>query len=160
MAQFSSLIPFGRSGLSRRGEFNPFGSFRDEMDRLFEDFGTTWPSDGRQGFMLPKTDVAESESGLELITDLPGFDDKDITLDIQDGVLTVKAERKDVREEKDPKKHYHLVERREGSYLRRFTLPFEADAAKAKAHLEKGVLTVTVPRLATAERKPTRIPLA
>jgi HSP20 family protein len=157
MADIRSLIPFGRTGLARRGEYDPFGTFREEMDRLFEDFGTAWPAASRQGFMLPKTDVAETEAGLELTADLPGFDEKDVSLDIHDGILTVKAEHKDEHEEKDDKKHYHLVERRQGSFLRRFALPFEADAAKAQAHLDKGVLKVSVPRIAAAEKQPTQI---
>jgi HSP20 family protein len=157
MTDIRSLIPFGRSSLARRGDFDPFGTFREEMDRFFEDFGRDWPAAARQGFMLPKTDVAETEAGLELTADLPGFDEKDVSLDIHEGILTVKAEHKDEREEKDESKHYHLVERRSGSYLRRFALPFEADTAKAAAQLDKGVLKVTVPRMATPEKKPAQI---
>jgi len=74
-------------------------------------------------------------------------------------VLTIKAEHKEEREEKDEKKHYHLVERTQGTFLRRFSLPFEADADKAAAHLEKGLLKVTVPRLATEQKKPKSIPV-
>lgn len=160
MADFRSLMPFGR-GLTARGAFEPFAGFRDEMDRLLGGFDTGWPAvtAGQQGFMLPKVDIAETDAGLELTADLPGYDEKDVSLDIHDGVLTVKAEHTEKREEKDEKKHYHLVERRQGSYLRRFTLPFEADAAKASAHLDKGVLKVTVPRLVTSQKKPTQIPV-
>ena len=162
MADFRSLIPFGRSGLTRGG-YDPFAGFREEMDRMLQDFGSnlpeTAPFGGKQGFMLPKVDVAETEEGIELTADLPGFDEKDVSLDIHEGVLTIKAEHKDEREEKDEKKQYHLIERRQGSFLRRFALPFEADAVKAEAHLEKGVLKVSVPRLASPEKKPRQIPV-
>ena len=159
MADYRSLIPFGRSAMSRGG-IDPFAGFRQDMDRLFEDFGRNLPAaGGKSGFLIPKVDVAETDAGLELTAELPGFDEKDVSLDIQDGVLTIKAEHKEEREEKDEKKHYHLVERSQGSFLRRLALPFEADASKAAAHLEKGLLKVTVPRLATTEKKPTQIPV-
>lgn len=165
MADFRSIVPFGRTSLSRGG-FDPFAGFRQEMDRLLEDFGRSWPgASGREGrgegggFMLPKVDVAETEQGLELTAELPGFDEKDVTLDIQEGVLTIKAEHQEEREEKDEKKHYHLVERSQGSFMRRFSLPFEADADKATADMSRGVLKVTVPRLATPEKQPKKIPV-
>ena len=161
MADFRSIIPFGRSGLVR-GRQDPFLGFRDEMDRLLEDFGGGLPSaftSEKGGFLLPKVDVAETESGLEMTAGLPGFDEKDVSLDIHDGVLTIKAEHKDEREEKDEDKHYHLVERSTGTFLRRFALPFEVDADKAQAHLEKGLLKVSVPRLVAEEKKPKSIPI-
>lgn len=161
MADFRSLIPFGRTGLARGG-YDPFVGFRQEMDRLLEDFGSTLPAaftSGKGGFLLPKVDVAETDAGLELTAELPGFDEKDVSLDINEGVLTIKAEHKEEREEKDEKKHYHLVERSQGTFLRRLSLPFEADAGKATAHIDKGLLKVSVPRLATAEKKPTSIPV-
>ena len=161
MTDFRSLIPFGR-GSMLRGGFDPFTDFRKEMDRLVDDFGRGWPSlsaaDAR-GFLLPKVDVAETDAGLELTAELPGFDDKDVSLDIHEGILTIKAEHKEEHEEKDEKKHYHLVERSQGSFLRRFNLPFEPDADKASAHLDKGLLKVVVPRIATEAKKPRQIPV-
>lgn len=161
MTDYRSLIPFGRSALFRGG-LDPFGDFRKEMDRLVEDFGRGWPNvagGDSKGFLIPKVDIAETDAGLELTAELPGFDEKDVSLDIHEGMLTIKAEHKDEREEKDDKKRYHLVERSQGSFLRRFALPFEADADKANAHLEKGVLKVVVPRLATEAKKPRQIPV-
>ncbi len=162
MTEFGSLAPFGR-GFFGRGAQDPFGNFRKEMDRLIEDFGSGLPAAfaGSKGaFILPKVDVAETEAGLELTAELPGFDEKDVSLDIHDGILTIKAEHKEEREEKDEKKHYHLVERSTGTFLRRFALPFEADADEASAHLEKGLLRVTVPRQAPAEKKARSIPVS
>jgi HSP20 family protein len=133
------------------------------MNRLFEGFGQRLPApfeSGKQGFIVPKVDVAETDAGLELTADLPGFDEKDVSLDIHDGVLTIKAEHKGEREEKDEKKNYHLVECTTGSFLRRFALPFEADADKASAHIDKGLLKVSVPRAAALEKKPKEIPVS
>lgn len=161
MADFRSLVPFGRTSLARGGQ-DPFASLQDEMNRLFEYFGQALPAPfarGKEGFIMPKVDVAETDAGLELTAELPGFEEKDVSLDIHEGVLTIKAEHKGEREEKDDKKKYHLVERTTGSFLRRLALPFEADAEKASAHLDKGLLKVTVPRLATPATKPTSIPI-
>ena len=161
MADFRSIIPFGRTGLARGGH-DPFSGFRQEMDRLLEDFGRGLPAaftNEKGGFLVPKVDVAETEAGLELTAELPGFDEKDVALDIHDGVLTIKAEHKDEREEKDEDKHFHLVERSKGTFLRRFALPFEADADKAEAHIDKGLLKVSVPRLGAEEKKPKSIPI-
>jgi len=141
MADFRSLIPFGRGSLLR-SNYDPFTGFRQELDRLFEDFGRELPIGvaGAKGFLTPKVDVAETETGLELTAELPGFDEKDVSLDIHDGVLTIKAEHKAEREDKDEKKHYHVIERSRGTFLRRLALPFEADAAQTSAHMEKGLL--------------------
>lgn len=161
MTDFRSLIPFGRSSIFRSG-FDPFADLRKEMDRLTDDFGRGWLPSGNgndRGFILPKVDIAETDKGLELTAELPGFDEKDVSIDVQDNILTIKAEHKEEREEKDEKKHYHLVERSQGSFLRRIALPFEADADKASAHLEKGLLKVAVPRLATEAGKPRQIPI-
>jgi HSP20 family protein len=162
MAEFRSLIPLGRSALSR-GAYDPFFNLQEEMNRLFEGFGQRLPApfeSGKQGFIVPKVDVAETDAGLELTAELPGFDEKDVSLDIHDGVLTIKAEHKGEREEKDEKKNYHLVECTTGSFLRRFALPFEADADKASAHIDKGLLKVSVPRAAALEKKPKEIPVS
>lgn len=164
MADFRSLMPWGRTSMQRVG-FDPLSGFRQEMDRLLEDFGRSWPAGGTRegggtsGFLVPKVDVAETEQGLELTAELPGFDEQDVSIDVQDNVLTIKAEHKEERETQDEKRQYHLVERSQGSFLRRFSLPFEADADQAHAQLEKGLLRVTVPRMVTPEKQAKKIPL-
>lgn len=154
-----SLMPFGRpTGLGRSGEDDPFSLMRREMDRLLESFSRDWPMPAvAGGFLSPKVDVAETEKGLEISAELPGIDQKDIALDLADGVLTIKAEHKEQKEEKDEKKHYHLVERSHGSYMRRFAIPFEPDAEKVSASFEKGVLHITVPRSKAAEKQVKKI---
>lgn len=156
-----SLKPFGRSlGPARSGgEDDPFAMMRREMDRLFESFSRDWTVPAAMGgaFLSPKVDVAETDKGLEISAELPGIDQKDIALDLADGVLTIKAEHKEEKEQKDEKKHYHLVERSHGSYMRRFAIPFEPEADKVQASFEKGVLHVTVPRSKAAEKQVKKI---
>lgn len=167
--EFKSPIQRRKSGeVSRPAD--PFTGFRQEMDRLFEDFTRGWglpgfaaSSGSASGLMSPNVNVAESDAGLEITADLPGVEQDDIDLDLADGVLTLKAEHKTEKEEKDEKdekKHYHLIERSYGTYMRRFALPFEADEDKIEAKFEKGVLTVTIPRSKEAEKAVKKISVA
>ena len=155
-----SMMPFGRSTSPARGggEEDPFAMMRREMDRLFDSFSRGWGMPvAAGGFASPKVDVAETEKGLEVSAELPGIDQKDIQLDLAEGILTIKAEHEEKKEEKDEKKHYHLVERSHGSYLRRLAIPFEPDADKVQASFEKGVLKVMVPRSKAAEKNVKKI---
>ncbi len=145
---------------------DPFAAVEDEMNRLVERFGHSLPAPfahGKEGFLMPKVDVAENEAGLEITAELPGFDEKDVSIDMADNILTIRAEHssehKAEDKSKDKKTHYHVVERVSGAFLRRFALPFEADAGKASARMEKGLLKVSIPRLAEARTKPTSIPI-
>ncbi len=161
---FKSLMPFSRGGsLSRTDNGDPFTSLRREMDRMFDDFSRGFPlatGSAGGGFLTPKVNVAETDKGLELTAELPGIDSKDIDLDLADGVLTLKAEHSEGREEKDEKKQYHLVERSTGAYLRRFALPLAADEDKVEASFDKGVLKVFVPRATEAEKPHRRIAMS
>jgi HSP20 family protein len=155
-----SLIPFSRRSALSGAEGDPFASMRREMERVFDSFSRDWnlpevfaPS----GFQSPKVDLAETGAGLELTAELPGIDPKDIQLDLSEGVLTLRAEHKTQKEEKDEKKQYHLIERARGSYLRRFALPFDVDEDKVEAHFDKGILKVSVPRSAQPEKAARKI---
>jgi HSP20 family protein len=161
---FGSLTPFTRRSRAPRGagEDNPFLSLRQEMDRMFDDFARGWPlAEGMtsNGVLSPKVDVSETEEGLEITAELPGVEEKDIDLDLADDVLTLKAEHAIEREdeEKEKGRRYHVVERAQGAFMRQFALPFEVDADKVKAKFKNGVLTVSVPRAASAEKPVRRI---
>lgn len=161
---FRTLIPFGRSPASARpaNEFEPFVGLRREIDRVFHDFMGDWTAPsmfGGKAFLSPKVDVAETEKGMEITAELPGVDLKNIALDYADGVVTLKAERKqeEEKEEGEEKKRYHLVERSYGAYLRRFVVPFEPEADKIEAAFDKGVLKVSIPRSPEAAKQTMKI---
>jgi HSP20 family protein len=135
---------------------DPFTSLRRGMDRLFDQVVGGWgnlpgPFTG-PGVLSPRVDVAETKDGLEVTAELPGIEPKDVSVELEDGVLTLRAERRAERKEEDKDRRWHLAERQSGTYLRRFALPFDAEADKVEARFDKGVLHVTIPR--PSEPKP------
>jgi HSP20 family protein len=149
--------------------WHPFESLHREIDRLFDDFGTgfRWPF-GRSLFpmapsfrsqvkwsTMPAVDVVESEKAYEITAELPGMDEKNIEVKVADGVLTMKGERQEEKEEK--KKDYYLQERSFGSFQRSFELPESVDADKIEASFKKGVLTVKLPKQPEAQKPAKKI---
>jgi HSP20 family protein len=133
--------------LPSREIWEPFGSLRRDMERVFEDFSRDfgWGPPATTGIaMAPRVDVSETDTELKIEAELPGIDEKDVEVVLSDGRLTIKGEKKQEKEEK--KKDYHLLERSYGSFARSIALPFEADPDQVKASFAKGVLTVTVPK--------------
>lgn len=139
--------------------WHPFETLRREVDRLFDDFGTEfWRSPFRRELdvgLAPAVDIVEKDNAYEVTADLPGFDEKNIEVKLQNDSLSIKGERKSEKEEK--KKDYHLTEREFGSFERRFTLPAGVDADKIEASLKKGVLTVTLPKKPEAQKPAKKI---
>lgn len=145
--------------------WRPLDSLRREVDRLFDDFGSDfWRSPFRRqaldmepvfrrefnAGLSTAMDIAEKDNAYEVTADLPGFDEKNIEVKLENGSLCIKGERKSEKEEK--KKDYHLTEREFGSFQRRFTLPPGVDTDKIDARLSKGVLTVSLPKKPEAQK--------
>jgi HSP20 family protein len=145
--------------------WRPFESLRREIDRLFEDFdGGIWRSRlGRPLFDVqpfwpreatfaaaPAVDVAETDKGYEITAELPGMDEKNIEVKFADGILTIKGERQEEKEEK--KKDYYLSERSFGSFQRSFQVPDNVQTDKIEASFTKGVLTITLPKSVEAQK--------
>ena len=143
--------------------WRPFEGLRREMDRLFEDFTLNpfrlplrrpvfniepfWHPES--WMTVPAVDFVETEKGYELTADLPGLDEKEVEVKIAGGVLTIKAEKEEEKEE--TKKDFHLRERRFGSFERALRMPEGVDTDKIEAHFKKGVLTVMLPKTAEAQ---------
>jgi HSP20 family protein len=151
-----SLMPFGRRDLA--GGEDAFGAMRREMDRLFDEMTKSMslarPAFGL-GVMQPRIDVKETEQAIEVHAELPGVDEKDVEVALVDGVLTIKGEKRQEREEKE--KGYYLMERSYGSFMRQVPLPVEVDEDRVEARFDKGVLHVTLPKSAKAEAKTKKI---
>jgi HSP20 family protein len=148
----------GSEFLPSREIWEPFGSLRRDIERLFEDFSRDlgWGVPAAAGVgMAPRVDVSETEGEIKIEVELPGVDEKDVEVMMSDGRLTIKGEKKQEKEEK--KKDYHMVERSYGSFARSIALPFQADPDKVKATFAKGVLTVTVPKPPEVKAKEKKI---
>jgi HSP20 family protein len=136
-----------------------FSAMRDDMDRLFERFEHGWPRGptafGRdERLTMPELDVRESTDAITVEAELPGVDEKDVTVTLTNGILTIRGEKKQEKEEKG--ESYHLTERSFGSFERSIRLPDTIDDAKVEAMFDKGVLKVTAakkPEAVKAERK-------
>ena len=149
--QIRDLIPWGnnRGGeIGKRDEENPVFSLQRDMNRIFEDFWKRFDAPfgafGRLDAGVPRTDIAETDSALEVSVELPGIDQKDVDISLTDSALTIKGDKKSRREE--GKKDYHLLERTYGSFYRSIPLPSGVDTDKARAEFKNGVLTVTIPK--------------
>ena len=102
---------------------------------------------------LPRTDISETDEAYELAFELPGLEEKDIHVHLQDHVLTLTAERREDREKQG--KRWHRIEHRYGQFSRTIALPRDAAADGVQAVYQQGVLTVTVPKV--PESRPTKI---
>jgi HSP20 family protein len=122
------------------------------FESLFKDFPFSNQAFDRETGM-PAVDVLEKDGNLILRAELPGMEEKDIQIQLDGNVLTLKGERK--LEEEDKKENYHRIESFYGSFSRSFTLPETADRDKIKADYKTGILTVTVPQ--KPELKPRQI---
>ena len=131
--------------------------FKNEMDRLFERFlEPVWREAAPVGGgWEPKVDVSETKDTITVKAEVPGVEPKDIAISLQDGVLTIKGEKEEEKQEKD--KHYHRVERSYGAFSRVMRLPAAVDGSKATAAFKDGLVTITLPK--APEAKGTTIPL-
>ena len=122
--------------------------FQDTVNRLFSDQTATRP-------WAPSVDIFETDNELVLKADVPGIDQKDIDIRIENGTLTLKGERKFEKDEKN--KGFHRMERSYGSFVRCFTMPETVDTENVKADYQGGVLTVTLPKKEIAKPKAIKV---
>ena len=125
----------------------PFSRLRDEIDRLFDDFGLTPPSRSIFAFppraaVNPALELAETDGGYELSVELPRLEEKDIDVEFADGVLTIAGEKREESEKKD--NGYLVSERRYGSFRRQLALPADADPDAIDAKFKHGVLKLAI----------------
>ena len=137
-------------GLAR----SPFRELAREMEDAFGRFFPAW-SEERSYAWMPAVDMVDEKDEIVIKADLPGLDQKDIEVTVQDGTLTIRGERKEEKEEK--KEGYYYAERSHGSFLRSLALPTGVDADKVKATFTKGVLEVHLPKAREAKGKTVEI---
>lgn len=123
----------------RRSFFEPFESLRSEIERLFDRFPTATGGAGAS-FASAPVDLWEDDEHVHVEADLPGFRKNDIHVSIQEGVLTIEAERKEEKKEREKKGTPHLTERRSVRVQRRLLLPSTVDEEQVEARYVDGVL--------------------
>lgn len=156
------LIPWnrGRDVTVRRGEdFSPFLSLHREMNRLFDDFfrgfdfaplSTDRFFDRTMGW--PNVEVSETDKEVKVTAELPGLEEKDVEVELANGVLAIKGEKQSETEDKERL----FSERYYGRFERRIPVD-DVDADKVSAAFKNGVLTVTMPKLPEVQSKVKRI---
>ena len=137
------------TSLVRWSPFRDLDLMERNMRRMFEGFGLV-PS------LLPAADVYETKDEYVVELEVPGYEEKELGIEVSDHTLTIKGERKEIKEEAE--KAFRLHERLEKQFERTFVLPSEADTAKVKAIFKHGVLEVHAPKAKTAV--PKKVPIA
>src|SRR6204780_700901 len=143
--------------ITRFDPLREFTTMQDRMSRLFRD---SYGTDGREEALAtttfaPPVDVYEDEHNITLKIEVPGIDEKDIDVRIENNTLTVHGERKFEKEEKE--ENFRRVERQYGSFTRSFTLPTTVDAEKVSANYDKGVLKIALAKKAEAKPKQIKV---
>ncbi|MBK5960597.1 hypothetical protein CCR97_20685 [Rhodoplanes elegans] len=139
---------------------DPFERLRRQMDRLFEDFGRGFDVPFGSGFFAmrpslladeagvrrPAVDLVETDAAYQITAELPGIPPEAVQVTLADGILTIKGEKKEERDE--TREGWHVAERRFGSFQRSFQLPAGIAEDAIAARVADGVLTVTLPKAA------------
>ncbi len=135
--------------------FRDLMTLREKMNRLFEETFITRGEEKElvSGTWTPSVDIYETENALILSAEVPGIEENDIEIKIENSTLTLHGERKFEKETKE--ENFHRIERAYGSFHRSFTLPNYVDQDKIKAEHENGILKITMPK--KKELKPKKI---
>jgi HSP20 family protein len=143
---------------------SPFQAMQRDMDRFFGDFFggefglSPWSGFGESlGAFSPQVDVKETDQEIKVLAELPGLDEKDVEVSLNRDRLTISGEKK--QETEDKGENYYRMERSYGAFKRSIPLTTEVEADKVEASFKNGVLTVTLPKTAEAQRQTKRIPV-
>ena len=139
--------------------YRDFAVMQDRMNRLFGDFlDRGYPGEeGREtGIWMPNVDIHETKDAICVRAELPGVEKEAVHVEVKEGVLSLRGERKFEKEVDE--ESYHRIERSYGTFHRSFTLPSSVDAEKVTARMKDGVLEVDLPKKEQA--KPRQITIA
>ena len=135
--------------IMRWDPFRDYTTLQDRVNRVFGDALSN--AEGTYGNWLPPVEIFEKEDNLVLRAELPGMKEKDIDLQVENGTLTLRGEKKS--EQKVDSGNVHRSERYYGSFVRTFALPTTVDTDKIRASYKDGVLEVLLPKAETAKAK-------
>ena len=143
--------------LTRWEPFRELSTLQDRINRAFRESYSGGAHDDslNTSSFAPAVDVYEDEHTVTLKIEVPGIDEKDIDVQVENNTLTVHGERKIEKEEKE--ENYRRVERHYGSFTRTFTLPTTVDSDSVSATYDKGVLKIALPKKAEAKPKQIKV---
>jgi HSP20 family protein len=135
--------------------FRDMVTLRERMNKLFEDMAASRgeEKDLTTSSWAPAVDIYETENEVVLTAEIPGIEEKDVEIKVEDNTLTLRGERKFEKETKE--ENYHRIERAYGSFFRSFTLPNYVDQDRIEAEHENGILKIRMPK--RAELKPRKV---
>ena len=131
------------------GTADPVGALNRSIERLFDDMWRGAVAAPAAGSFAPRLDVVERDGEILVSAELPGLEEKDISVEVHGNVLTLQGEKKS--EQEDRKAGWYWSERSYGSFRRVVELPVEVEADKASASFKNGVLTITLPKAESAK---------
>lgn len=140
--------------LARTDRRNRGMSLLDDFDRLFENVFSNVPT--FEGASSPAVDVREEKDRYVLEAELPGMSEKDVDVQVEDNMLTIRSSREEEREDRDDE-GYLVRERRSRSFSRSFVLPKDVDRNKVDARFKNGLLTLTMPKSAESKARQIQI---
>ncbi len=146
--------------LTRWEPFREFSTMQDRMNRMNRLFHEAYSPHAPEEALTttsfaPAADIYEDEHNITLKLEVPGIDEKDIDVRIDNNTLTINGERKIEKEEKE--ENFRRVERQYGSFARSFTLPSSVDTGQVSADYEKGVLKIKLAKKAEAKQKQIKV---
>jgi HSP20 family protein len=149
------------ANITRRNPFGELTTLQDRINQLFnQPLGTLWRSGGidqslTASTFVPAVDIYEDEHNIVLTAEVPGVEEKDLDISLENGVLTISGERKMENEEKE--NNFHRIERSYGRFTRSFTLPPTVDENNVKAEFNNGLLKITLAKREEAKPKQIKI---
>src|SRR5579863_10655934 len=142
--------------VTRWDPFRDLNALQHRMNRLFEEqYGGGREESLTAGAFVPPVDIYEDEHSIQLKLEVPGIDEKDLDIKVENNTLTVSGERKFESEEKE--ENFHRVERRYGSFTRSFTLPNTVSTEEIQADYDQGVLKIRLAKRAEAKPKQIKV---
>ena len=137
--------------------FRDIITLREKMNRLFEDavMARGEEKDMISSTWIPSVDIYETENSLILTAEIPGVDENNIEIKIEDNTLSLKGER--LFEKETTEENYHRIERSYGSFYRSFTIPRSVDQEKIRAEHDNGVLRITMPKKPESKPKTVKV---
>ena len=143
--------------LTRWDPLRELNIMQDRMNRMFDDAGRGWRGDDASSTTTwsPAVDIYETENEIMVHAELPGVDRKDIALNLEKNVLTLKGERRFEKETKQ--ENYHRIERAYGSFSRSFSIPATVDEEKIRAEYKDGILRISLPKKEQVKAKQIQI---